>query len=75
MPVKELAASLDQKTALLSYFLSNSRAIVWVVTKDSVTAVSVDADADKLAALVSDYRQAIAGRQKDKTSELFSACF
>lgn len=64
VPVKKIMGSLRQGTALISYYAGEKRTLVWVATRDAITAVAADAGSAELAQLVQDYRDAIASRQE-----------
>ena len=63
VPARRISARLDDRTALVSYFVGRERILAWVVRKDGVFAASGAAGEDELSGLVSDYREAVAGRQ------------
>ncbi len=63
VPAKQLVNRLGEEEALVSYYLSDNRIIVWTVRRSGIKAVPVDISSLSLAGLVRDYRKAVAGQQ------------
>ncbi|MBN2119548.1 MAG: CHAT domain-containing protein [Candidatus Omnitrophica bacterium] len=70
IPAERITARLGKNTALVSYFLSKKKTIIWVVKEDAVDFVSVDVGCDELTDLVADYRKTIAKREAESIFEL-----
>ncbi|MFC1825119.1 CHAT domain-containing protein [Thermodesulfobacteriota bacterium] len=67
---KEIESRLDEKTALVSYFLDRQRILLWVMKKGRISASSVSIGAEELGRLIAEYREAIASRQETLRANL-----
>ena len=70
VPARKIAARLGKDIALVSYFLDKKRILVWVVNKESVSAISVGTGSINLDELIADYREAISSQQEMLISDL-----
>ncbi len=73
VPVGRIAARLDDRTALVSYFPGEDRILAWVVYRGSVSAVSGEIGAEALFELVTGFREAISARRDTIMEELGEA--
>jgi CHAT domain-containing protein len=70
VPASRIAARLDERTALVSYFVGRDRVLAWAIHRGSVTAAAAEIEAAALGRLVTDYRQAVADRRGGRVAEL-----
>ena len=59
VPAGRIAARLDDRSALVSYFVGRDRVLAWVVRKEGVYAAAGGVKQKDLARLVADYRHAV----------------
>jgi CHAT domain-containing protein len=70
IPASRIASRLDDRTALVSYFVGRDRVLAWVVYRGDVTAAAAEIEAEALGGLVTDYRQAVADRRERRIEAL-----
>lgn len=72
---RKIQSSLPSDAALISYFLEDSRAIIWTVDRSSVQATLAKNDGKKLAQWAGDYREALASGQTELAKSLGSKLY
>ena len=63
VPVKKIADRIGKGAALVLYFLDTKKSTAWVVSQGTVQVHAVNAGAQEIGELVSDYRHAVATQQ------------
>jgi CHAT domain-containing protein/predicted negative regulator of RcsB-dependent stress response len=72
---RKIQSSLPSDALLISYFLEDSRAIIWTVDRKSIQATLAKNDGKKIAQLAGDYREALASGQTDLAKSLGSKLY
>jgi CHAT domain-containing protein len=70
VPGSRIAARLDDRTALVSYFVAPNRLLTWVIYRGEVAAEAAKVEAEALGRLVTDYRRAVADRRGERVAAL-----
>jgi CHAT domain-containing protein len=71
VPLHDLQGKIDQKTAILTYWISDKELIYWLITTSSITRKTVDIDRKGLNSLVEKTRRSIqSNSQTDVSSGL-----
>jgi len=72
----DLQAGLDDRTAVLAYWISNNELIYWLITRSGITYKTVPVDDNSLAKMVEKTRRSIQSNATDETkanlSQLYS---
>ncbi len=72
---RKIQSSLPSDAALISYFLEDSRAIIWTVDRNSIQATLAKNDGKKIAQWAGDYREALASGQTELAKSLGSKLY
>jgi CHAT domain-containing protein/predicted negative regulator of RcsB-dependent stress response len=72
---RKIQSSLPVDAALISYFLEDSRAIIWTVDRNSIQATLAKNNGRKIAQWAGDYREALASGQTELAKSLGSKLY